>query len=309
MELTLDNRLEIGLHGFSGNINHICDAVLASQLHLVHIRSHDGDLVILYLGSVFGLYQLGAVHTGSVELYLHVTTADNLTFKSGSKCHRDIDLGNFDLNVACLQGSSIELAYILLHNQALGYAEDILGLVGDYREAQSDSAGSAGNDHIIQRREGIDECRYTLHGVLHQSFGIARCDISKNQSSSQSYGYHMDYRGYILAQGDYTHIGSGVHAGLSHLIADTAYQSYQDTLCLIGFYQIHAFLYGGSGTQDNSYARDVSGYQRHTQLTDYSVRQMAVQRLLIGSRAVDIFQNLNELRAQSSGNTGHKRVV
>ena len=87
VELTLDNRLEIGLHVLSSYLHHVSDGVLASKLHLVHIRSDDGDLVVFDLGSLFGLNQLAAVYTGTVEFHLHIAAADDLAFKCGCRSY------------------------------------------------------------------------------------------------------------------------------------------------------------------------------------------------------------------------------
>ena len=112
-----------------------------------------------------------------------------------------------------------------------------------------------------------------------------------------------------MPSGDHTYVGAGLIAQLRTLVHDAAYQRYQDTLCLIALHQVHALLRGGSRSQDNSYARDVAGYQRHAQLTDDSIRQMAVAGFLIGLRPVDVFQNFNELGAQRGSYTGHERVI
>ena len=54
-------RLKVGLHIPSGNLYDVADAVLCSYLELVKVRSDYFNLVILYLGSLLGLYQLEAV--------------------------------------------------------------------------------------------------------------------------------------------------------------------------------------------------------------------------------------------------------
>ena len=134
MELTLDNRFEIRLHVLSGNFYNICNAVLASQFHFIYIRTNDSDLMVFDLGSIYSLYQLGTVYTGSVELYLHVAAADDLAFKCGSECYRDINICDLDLNVTGFQRSSVEFAYIRLADQALRNFCNTF-LVCDYREA------------------------------------------------------------------------------------------------------------------------------------------------------------------------------
>ena len=65
-------------------------------------------------------------------------------------------------------------------------------------------------------------------------------------------------------------------------------------------------LFTGSGwaystIQDNGYARDVAGYQRHAQLTDDSIRQMAVAGFLIGLRPSMYFR--------TSMNSAHSAVA
>ncbi len=149
VELTLEHGLEIGLHVLSRYFHDVAQAVLASKLEAVEVRSDQLDLVVLHLGRLFGLHQLEAVHSGSVELDLHLLAADDLAFKRGRERHRDIDLGDLDLDITGLQGGGVEPGDVFLHDQALRHPEDVLGLVGDDREAKGDRAGSAGNHHII----------------------------------------------------------------------------------------------------------------------------------------------------------------
>ena len=82
-----------------------------------------------------------------------------------------------------------------------------------------------------------------------------------------------------------------------------------DTLRLVALYQIHCFFLARSSTQDNRYARDVSRYQRHAQLTDRSVRQMSAAGLFIRSLVIDIFQDFDELRTEGCSHAAHERVV
>ena len=119
----------------------------------------------------------------------------------------------------------------------------------------------------------------------------------------------MDNRSNVFAQGDHTHIGAGLVSLLLQLIDDSAYQSNQNTLCLIALNQSNCLLRGGSGTQDNGNTGDIAGNQRNTQLTDHGIAQVSIAGLLIGIRAVNVLGSLNKLRAQSGGNTGHEHIV
>ncbi len=108
---------------------------------------------------------------------------------------------------------------------------------------------------------------------------------------------------------DHTYVCSGLVAQLFALVDDSANQRYQNTLCLIALNQIYAFLCGGRCSEDNSYARDVAGYQRNTQLTDYSVTQMPITGSLIRFCTVNIFQCLNKFCTECGCHAGHERVI
>ena len=83
------------------------DAVLAAYLELVEVRSDYFYLVVLNLRRVLCLNQLEAVHTRTVELYLHIAAADNLALECGCEGNRDIDLGNLNLNISCFNRSKM----------------------------------------------------------------------------------------------------------------------------------------------------------------------------------------------------------
>ena len=176
VEFTLDNRFKVRLHCFSCNFYYVCDAVFTSQFHLIHIWSYDGDLMIFYFVHLYVMHQLGTVYTGTVKLYLHIATTDDLAFKCRSKCYRDINICNLDLDITRFQRSSVEFAYVFLNDQTLRYTEDIFCFVGHYRESQSDSACATCNDYVIQRSECVNKSRYTFECIFHQ-----RCCISKLQ--------------------------------------------------------------------------------------------------------------------------------
>ena len=116
VELTLKYRLKVGLHVPSGNFYDVADAVLCSYLELVKVRSDYFNLVILYLGSLLGLYQLEAVYAGAVKLNLHIAPADNLALKCGCKCNGNINIRYLDLHISCLNGGRIEFLGIALEN-------------------------------------------------------------------------------------------------------------------------------------------------------------------------------------------------
>ena len=166
MDLTLDNRLEVRLHLCSRHLYISSQREGLTLLQLVQILADNGNLVILNLICIAGLYQLAGGRLMGTELYLHIASTDNLTLKGRRESNRNRKLGYFNLNVTQLQG--------LLHGQAviqnrLQRARNLILAqihVYDYREAQRDSTCTCGYNHLIQSAEGIHECRYSFLGVF-----------------------------------------------------------------------------------------------------------------------------------------------
>ena len=309
VEFTLEYRLEVGLHVLSSYIYDVSDLLFASYFHLIEVRSDESELVILNLACVFGANQLKAVFSGTVELNLHITSTDDLALECRCEGYRDINLGNLNLNVTCLKRGSVEFGYVFLNDQALRHTEDVLSLVGDYRETKCDSACTASYYYVIQRFECVYECRYTIHGVFHQSACITRCYVTEDQSCTKCYGYNMDYRSHIFAKRYDTKCISHIQSSFYTLVDHITNQSYQNTLCLIALNKLYCFFVARSFSKNNCYTRDISGYQRYTKLTDNGICQMSVIRLCIRFCTIDVFQNLDELCAKCSSNTAHERII
>ena len=171
MEFTLEYRLKVGLHTLSCYFYYIsrCCCLLPTS-HLVEVRSDECDLVIFDLRCILCHNQLAAVYTGTVELNLHIAAADDLAFKCRCECNRDIDVCDLDLDISCFKRSSVEFGNVRLNDQALRNSEDVLGLVGDYRETKCDRACTTCYDNIGSSGcKCIYKCRYTFHGVFHQA--------------------------------------------------------------------------------------------------------------------------------------------
>ena len=309
MEFTLDNRLKVSLHILTSNFNNICDAVLAAEFHLIYFRSNDCDLVVFDLRSITGMYKLCTVYTGTIELNLHVFTTDDLTLECRCESNRNINICDLDLNITCLKRSSVEFAYVLLNDKALRYAEDILCLICNNRETKCNSTCTACYDHIIQRFECVNECRYTIHCVFHKCSCISRCYITEDQRCTDCNGNYMNNRCNIFSKRNNTNVGTCLHSGFCNLINDSANKCYQDTLCLIALYKSNTLFCSRSSTKDNSNAWDIACYKRYTELTDNSITKMSIAWLFVRSCSVDIFQNLDELCAKCCSNTGHECIV
>ena len=162
MELTLEYRLKVSLHALAGNLYHVADAVLAAYLELVEVRSDYFDLVVLNLRCVLCLNQLEAVHTGTVELNLHIFTTDNLAFECRRKRNRNINIGNFDLNISGFQRNLIKISNIRACDQRTRNFCNVFIFIGNHRESKFDCSCTSSQNHIIDRFKRIDKCRYSL---------------------------------------------------------------------------------------------------------------------------------------------------
>ena len=255
------------------------------------------------------MYKLCTVYTGTIELNLHVFTTDDLTLECRCESNRNIDICDLDLNVTCLKGSSVEFAYVLLNDKALRYAEDILCLICNNREAKCDSTCAACYDHIIQRFECVNECRYTIHCVFHKCSCISRCYITEDQSCTDCNRNYMNNRCNIFSKRNNTYVSACLHSSFSNLVDNSSNQCYKDTLCLIALYKGNTLFCSRSRTKDNCNAWDIACYKRYTELTDHCISKMSITWLFIRSCSIDIFQNFDKLCTECCGNTGHERIV
>ena len=313
MEFTFEYRLEIGLHGLTGNFYYISDALFAAFRHSIDVRSDQFDLMIFDLSCILGLYQLEAIHTRAVELYLHITAADDLAFECRCECNRNIDMSNFDFDISCFQGGCIEFSNIFLNDKALWYTS-VYGIHGcsivcDDREAKCDSSCAACNDDSIQRCKCVYECRHTFFGICHKTCSIAWLNVTKDQSCTDGNRYYMNNGSYVFAQRDHTYIRAGLVTQFFTLVNNAAYQGNQDTLCLIGFYKINTFLCSRSGTKDNCNTRDITCNKGYTKFTDNSISKMSVAGSVVRSSTIHILQCFNKFCTKSCSNTAHKCII
>ena len=307
VEFTLKYRLEVSLHALSGNFYNISNLLFASHFHLVNVGSDQLDLMILDLGKILHLNKLYTVHAGAVKLNLHITAADDLALECGTEGYRNINLCDLNLNATCLVGSCDKFGNILLDNQALRNAECLF--ICNNRESKSNRAGAACNNDLIQRCESINKGRNTLLGVFHQSCRVARFNISEDQGRTNGNRNNMDHSGDVLSKRNDTDIGAHLNALLCTLINNISDQSYQLTLSLILLDDRCAFFCRRSLSDNNRNTGDIAGNKRNTQLTNRSIRKMSGTGSFVRSRVVNIFQNLDELRAECGCNTGHKSVM
>ncbi len=131
-------------------------------LDVLDIRTLDGDLAVLDLGHILGNQNFDARGSAAAAFHEQVVLADALALEGGTEGHRDVDLGDADLEAAYLDG--------LLDDLVVGYVADhvLVGtdaggqdlgnvVVGDGREAPVDGAGGIGVPFVGDRAEGHNE--------------------------------------------------------------------------------------------------------------------------------------------------------
>ena len=72
--------------------------------------------------------------------------------------------------------------------------------VHDHREAQRDGARARGDDHLVQRAEGVDKGGNALLGVFQQAGQIARLHAAEDQRRADCHGDDVDDARYVVTQ-------------------------------------------------------------------------------------------------------------
>ena len=162
VEFTLNYRFKIRLHSLSRYFYHVSDRILASQFHFIYIWSYNCNLVVLYLIHASCLHKFCTIHTGTVELNLHIFTTDNLAFECRRKRNRNINIGNFDLNISGFQRNLIKISNIRACDQRTRNFCNVFIFIGNHRESKFDCSCTSSQNHIIDRFKRIDKCRYSL---------------------------------------------------------------------------------------------------------------------------------------------------
>jgi hypothetical protein len=138
--------------------------------------------------------------------------------------------------------------------------------------------------------------------IIHQAAEIARLDGAENERRADGDGDDMDDGGDVMAKGNDTEIKAHPDAGCGGLVDHIADEEGQKPFCLV-FLHAHAELCLIVGfTQNDGHARDVARHQRYAQGADDRVGHKAdAPLILVGLRAVDKFEALQDFRADGCG--------
>ena len=310
VDLTLNNRLEIGLHLLARDIDAGGKGVF--EIAGVDIRAVDDQLVILDLVHVLHEDKFAGSVLGGPELDLHVGLTDDLALECS--CERDGD-GQFlglDLDAAQFQRLFDRLIVVIAGFQRtrnLIFAE--VDIDHD-REAQRDCACTRGNDNIVDCAEGIDERGNALLGVLEQASQIARLHVAEDQRSTDGDGDDMNHGSHVMAQRDNAELKAHLDARIRALLNDFADHEGHDALGLIVLDDLCNVLAVFGLAQHDGHTGDIARDQRHAEGTDDGIGHKADagnRGLLIGILRFGKLQTLKDLGADGSGKTGVERLA
>ena len=186
MEFPFENRFEIGLHVLPGNFGNKCRAHLGTNGDFVEIRADDFNLMILDFMRFSGDAELEAVFPGAVDLTLHIRTADDFAFESGRVGNRNVDVRDFDLDIAGFKRGLDPVFGVFLDDQRLRNTPHVLRVVCDDREAEGDRTGAGCDGQIIDRIKGVDKSEDPLEGVLVHFIVLQRLDRAEDHRGSHN---------------------------------------------------------------------------------------------------------------------------
>jgi len=308
VDLTLDDRLEVGLHLLAVHLDKGAHGIF--QIAGVDVRADQRDLVILHLVGILHQDQLAGGVLGGPELSLHVGLADDLALERGGEGHGDGQFLGLDLDVAQLQRALHGLAVIQHGLQRAGHLILAQVDVHHHGEAQRDGAGTGGDHHAVDGAEGVDEGGHALLGIGQQAGQVAGLHVAEDQRRADGHGDNVDDGGHVMTQRDHAELKTHLHAALGALLDDVAHHEGHDALALVVLDHLNNVLGIVRLAQHNGHAGDIAGDQRHAQRTDDGVGNEADAGLVfVGVGTVDVFQSLKNFRADSGSKAGVQRLT
>ena len=119
----------------------------------------------------------------------------------------------------------------------------------------------------------------------------------------------MDHGLHLHAQRHHADVFTGLVTGVPQLLHALAGEGHQNALTLVLLHEGNGLGRVISAADDNGNTGDVAGNQRHAQIPDEGIGQMAQFRLGVGSGAVNVLQRFQKFGAQGGRNTGVKAVL
>ena len=305
VDLTLEDRLKVGLHGLACDLDGVAHGDLGADRDLVDFGAFDHDLVILDLGGVLRGDKLEAVLAGAVDLDLHIALADDLALKCGGEGDGDIDLRDLQLDAAGLNGGVDPVLGVIIDDEGLRNGPHIVVVVGDDREAQLDGAGAAGDSDVIDGLIGVDECVDAVEGVLVEALDVARLDGAEDHGCAHDQRNDMADGPDLFADGNDTDGEAHGKTGFHSLLDDAADQEDENAAGLVALDRLDRFLGGGSRPDHDDEAGDIAGDKGNAQLTDLCVGEMAViVRALVRGLGLDIFAGFDHFSGDGGADAG-----
>ena len=305
VDLTLEDRLKVGLHGLACDLDGVAHGDLGANRDLVDLGADDLDLVILDLGRVLGGDELEAVLAGAVDLDLHVALADDLAFECGGEGDGDVDLRDLQLDAAGLDGGIDPVLGVIVDDEGLRHGPHIVVVVGDDREAELDGARAAGDGDVIDRLVRVDKRVDAVEGVLVEALDVARLDGAEDHRRAHDQGDDVTDGPDLLADRNDTDGEAHGKTGLDSLLDDAADQEHEDTAGLIALDGLNRFLGRRSRPDHDDEAGDIAGDKGNAQLTHFRVGEVAVVvGALIRGLGLDVLAGLDHLGGDGGADAG-----
>ena len=305
VDLTLEDRLEVGLHILACDLDGVAHGDLGADRDLVDFGAFDHDLVILDLGGVLRGDELEAVLAGAVDLDLHVALTDDLALECRGEGDGDVDLGDLQLDAARLDGGVDPVLGVIIDDEGLRNGPHIVVVVGDDREAQLDGAGAAGDGNVVDRLISVDKRVDAVEGVLVEALDVARLDGAEDHGCAHDQRNDVADGPDLFADGNDTDREAHGKTGFHSLLDDAADQEDENAAGLIALDGLDRFLGGRSRADHDDEAGDIAGNKRNAEFTDFCVGEVAViVRALIRGLGLDIFAGLDHLSGDGGADAG-----
>jgi len=225
MDLALEDRLEVGLHFASRDLDPDGEGEGGTGGNLVNVRSDDLDVAVVDLVQTDGRDKLEGRGAVAAELDLHVRLADALALERRAVGHGDRDLGDLDLAAAYFEraldhgGVWHVRDHVLVGADAGG--QNLRNVrVRDHREAVVDGARGGSiflrRDFAQREHEGEDAVLVVLQVPLE----VARLDAAERKRGAVGESQRVDRGGDIAPERHEARLPAELHAGLGQLFGE-----------------------------------------------------------------------------------------
>ena len=233
MNLALENAGEVGGYVLAAHFHNNSSVHLRAWCYVVKIGAFHHNRMVFDVFNVFNFNQLEAIHARTVNFHLHVGAANNLALERRGVGNRNVNLGNFDVNVACFQRCFNEGFRVRLQQNGFRNGANVVHVVGNNGEAHGHRASAKRKRVVVYRRKRIHECMQAHEGILHETVPVATFNGAKDHSSAHAERNNVAYCPNVFPNGYHTHRKAHFNAHAFGLVDNIAHQEYENTALLV----------------------------------------------------------------------------